>query len=55
MPVYKDSERNTWYVKGRYRDWKGEARWCTRRGFKTKREAQKWETDFKAKSHNDLC
>lgn len=54
MPVYKDSERNTWYVKGRYRDWKGEARWCTRRGFKTKREAQKWETDFKAKSHNDL-
>ena len=47
MPVYKDKERNSWYTKFRYKDWKGETKWITKRGFSTKREAAEWETRFK--------
>lgn len=47
MSVYKDTNRNTWYSKFQYNDWKGEQKWVTKRGFKTKREATEWETQFK--------
>ena len=47
MPAYKDPEKNTWYVKFQYKDWTGQAKWVTKRGFKGKREALKWETSFK--------
>lgn len=46
MPVYKDGVRNTWYVKFKHKNWKGENKWVTKRGFKTKREAIQWERDF---------
>lgn len=38
MPVYKDKKNNTWYVKGRYKDWTGknqepdEAWFCSEAG-----------------------
>ena len=47
MPAYKDPEKNTWCVKFQYKDWAGQAKWVTKRGFKGKREALKWEASFK--------
>lgn len=47
MPVYKDQERKTWYVKLRYKSWTGDPKWVTKRGFTTKREATQWEQNFK--------
>lgn len=47
MPVYKDEKTNTWYSKFRYKDWTGKTRDKMKRGFTTKRDAQKWENNFK--------
>lgn len=46
MPAYKDPDRNTWFAKFQYKNWKNEKKWVTKRGFKTKREALQWEKDF---------
>lgn len=46
MPVYKDVERNTWFVKFQYKNWAGERKWITKRGFSTKRAAAQWEREF---------
>ena len=56
MPVYHDEKHKTWYIKFRYRDWQGKAHYTTKRGFKTKRDALKYEHDFKetAPSQVDL-
>ena len=49
MPAYKDTTRNTWYVKFRYTDWQGNRKETTKRGFPTKREAKEYEEEFKRK------
>lgn len=54
MPAYKDAKRNTWYVKFRYKDWMGEPKACTKRGFATKRDALQWEQDFKARAEGNI-
>ena len=54
MPVYKDGARNTWYVKFKHKNWKGESKWVTKRGFKTKREATQWERDFEMREDGSL-
>lgn len=46
MSVSKDPERGTFYVQCRYRDWTGEPKKKTKRGFKTEKEARKWEFEF---------
>ena len=46
MPVYKDKERDTWFCKFNYKDWRGETRTKLKRGFRTKKEAQEWEREF---------
>lgn len=46
MSVSKDPERGTFYVQCRYRDWTGESKKKTKRGFKTEKEARKWEFEF---------
>lgn len=46
MSVSKDPERGTFYVQCRYRDWTGEPKKKTKRGFKTEEEARKWEYEF---------
>lgn len=46
MPAYKDTKTNAWYVKFRYKDWTGQSRYVTKRGFSTKREALQWEREF---------
>ena len=54
MSVFKDTERNTWYAKFSYRNWKGEKKWVTKRGFATKREATQYERDFLTKQDGNL-
>ena len=46
MPVYKDKERDTWFCKFNYKDWRGETKTKLKRGFRTKKEAQEWEREF---------
>jgi integrase len=46
LPAYKDSKKNTWYVKFRYNDWQGNRKETTKRGFATKREAKEYEAEF---------
>lgn len=54
MPVYKDEKTNTWYSKFRYKDWTGKTRDKMKRGFTTKRDAQKWENNFKVRLAGNL-
>ena len=54
MPVYHDKKLKTWYVKFRYRDWQGKAHYTTKRGFKTKRDAVKYEFEFKNTSNERI-
>lgn len=48
MPVYKDTENNTWYCKFYYSTWDGTRKQTTKRGFPTKKAAQNWENNTKA-------
>lgn len=49
MTAYKDEKRGTWFANFRYKDWRGESKQKSKRGFRTKRDAQAWERDFKRK------
>jgi integrase len=47
MGAYRDESGNgTWFTKFTYTNWRGEKINRKKRGFKTKREALKWEEDF---------
>ena len=46
MPVYKDSKLGTWFVQCAYRNYTGERVRTTKRGFKTRKQAQEWEREF---------
>lgn len=54
MSAYKQKDKNTWYVKFRYKDWCGQSKWITKRGFATKREALQWETEFRLKNSGSI-
>lgn len=54
MPVYKDNKTNTWYCKYYTSSWDGKRKQTTKRGFSTKREAQKWEAEVKASDNADM-
>lgn len=54
MPVYRDEQRGTWLVKYRYRNWRGEMKNSTKRGFGTKREATEWERNFQVLMAGDM-
>lgn len=47
MTAYKDEKRGTWFVNFRYKDWHGTALRKSKRGFRTRKEAEGWERDFK--------
>lgn len=47
MAVYYDEKKKTWYCKFRYTDWQGNSKSTSKRGFKTKKEALKYEADKK--------
>lgn len=46
MPVYKDSNTNTFYVKFYYQDYTGQRKQKLKRGFKLQRDAKEWERKF---------
>ncbi len=49
MPVYKDKERGTWFVKLSQKDpISGKPKQVLKRGFETKRAASQWEAEYKA-------
>ena len=54
MPVFKNEDNGTWYVMARYVNWKGERKQKCKRGFATKKEAQKWERMFQLQNSSDL-
>lgn len=47
MTVLKDTN-GTYYVRLWYRDWRGERKQKTKRGFQKQKDAKKWERDFLA-------
>lgn len=47
MPAYKNNYGSGWYCKFRWRDWKGEVKFVTKRGFATKKEAQEYEMNYR--------
>lgn len=54
MSVYKDEQRNTWYVTVRYTDWQGVRKQKVKRGFETRRSALAWEREFLQTKQADL-
>lgn len=54
MSAYKDQNTGKWYVFFYYRNWQGENKGKTKRGFATKREALEWERNFKLKQSENL-
>ena len=56
MSVTQDKARKTWTAKASYINDLGERKYKTKRGFKTKREAKDWESEFlkKIKGSSDM-
>ena len=54
MAAYKDEERGTWYVQFYYRDWQGNMKRKTKRGFYKKKDALDYERAFKLKQSKNL-
>lgn len=54
MPVYKDTERGSWYCQFYYEDWTGKRKKKYKRGFRTKKEAQDFESEFKRVASADM-
>lgn len=48
MPTYKDENTGKWFCQLWYTNWKGERKHKVKRGFDKKRDADKWEKEFKA-------
>lgn len=46
MKAEKDPKTGKWLIQYRYTDWQGKRRKSTKRGFKTKREAEEWLRRF---------
>lgn len=54
MSVYKDEKLGTWYVQMYYKTWDGKTHHTTKRGFRTKKDAVKWEAEKRASVSSDL-
>ena len=54
MPVYKDKDGGSWYTMFYYTDWTGQRKKKHKRGFKTKKEAQNFEEEFKRVAHANM-
>ena len=54
MAVYKEPDMNTWRVIYRYKDWAGNNKQTSKRGFATKREALTWEREQLQRSKDKL-
>lgn len=54
MAILKNTKTNTWEVRTYYKDWTGERKQKTKRGFAKKSEAQEWERNFKSQQEQSL-
>ncbi|MBS6520176.1 MAG: site-specific integrase [Clostridiales bacterium] len=54
MPAYKDELQNTWYCQFYYEDWQGNKKKKKKRGFKTKKEALEWESNYKLSANANM-
>lgn len=54
MPVYKDEERKTWFVRTYVKGWKGKKQQKMKRGFTTRREAVAWEAEMQNQTSADF-
>lgn len=54
MPVFKDEKNNSWRVIFRYVDFTGTQKQTSKRGFKTRKEAQEWEYEAMRKVQGSL-
>ena len=54
MGIYK-AENGTWFVSCSYEDWTGKKSRKVKRGFKTKKEANEWESNFMVKNSRTAC
>lgn len=54
MSAYKDNKTGKWYCFFYYRDFTGNNKGKTKRGFKTKRDALDWERNFKETQSGNL-
>ena len=54
MAAYKDEERGTWYVSFYYEDWTGAKKRKVKRGFRTKKEALNFESEYKRTAKADM-
>ena len=54
MAIIKNTKTNTWEVRTYYKDWTGERKQKTKRGFAKKSEAQEWERNFKSQQEQSL-
>ena len=46
MKAQKDSKTGKWFIQYRYKDWQGNSKKSTKRGFNTKRETEEWLRNF---------
>lgn len=49
------NKKGEWFIQYSFVNWKGERERTTKRGFKTKREAQEWYNRFMALQKNEFC
>ena len=54
MPVFKDNERGTFYVKCYYVDYTETKKQKLQRGFKLQRETKEWERNFLKAKQADM-
>ena len=58
LAVFRDTwdgyNEKAWRVQLRYTDWQGKTRQHTKRGFRSKKEAQEYEREFTAKKSRDI-
>ena len=54
MRAEKDPKTGKWLIQYRYTDWQGKRRKSTKRGFKTKREAEEWLRNFLMTQTSDV-
>lgn len=50
MAAYYDENKKIWYCKFSYKDWRGKTRFTSKTGFKLKKDALKYEMEYKEKS-----
>lgn len=54
MAVIKNQKTGMWEVRTYYKDWTGERKQKTKRGFAKKSEALEWERNFKLKEDQSI-